>query len=497
MHPRLLSLPLVLLTCSLALAQEPPSLPELSKRLSAAASTKDPAARVKALHEFLQLPNLPAPIASSAQRQFVIALVKHDPAAAPKAVAALAKNTKGDDQARLFQTLSSELLAAQHPAPALDAARRAAKVRGASQPHLYQEALGLALHANGRSAEARKALESALRANPASSPAANKLAEIAEAEGRAAHALDLRAHAFLARPSKESWDRLTAAWAGRPNLEDFLDQRYQAIFPPSLHPKPFRGEARRTVLAELYTGAGCPPCAAADLAFDAAMERYARHNVAVVMYHVHVPRPDPMTNSDTKSRWDWQKGRGVPTYAVDGVATTGGGPRSNAPSVLKELQTRIDEALTKDARAQLSLSARQHGASVTVRAQLGHLPPERDPLRLHLVLVEKQIRYSGENSIRFHPMVARGIASLPLNGEPAVDHTFDLNQVETALRAHLDDFEKFDERHNKEGEFRFRVRTDSLNRDNLAVVAYIQNTETREVLQAAFVDPAATERTSR
>ncbi|HRJ20464.1 MAG TPA: hypothetical protein PLF84_15550, partial [Bryobacteraceae bacterium] len=108
MRLRLLPLlPLFLLTG--VLAQDPPTLPELSKRLSAAAATKDPAARVEALQQFLQLPNLPAPILSSAQRQFVIALVKHDPAAAPKAVATLAKNTKGDDQARLFQTLSSEL----------------------------------------------------------------------------------------------------------------------------------------------------------------------------------------------------------------------------------------------------------------------------------------------------------------------------------------------------------------------------------------------------
>ena len=63
------------------------------------------------------------------------------------------------------------------------------------------------------------------------------------------------------------------------------------------HPTEKRSD--RLVLAEVFTGAGCPPCVGADLAFDAAMERYSPKDVAVVMYHEHVPRPDPMTNPDT------------------------------------------------------------------------------------------------------------------------------------------------------------------------------------------------------
>ena len=65
------------------------------------------------------------------------------------------------------------------------------------------------------------------------------------------------------------------------------------------------------VLGEVFTGSGCPPCAAADVAFDAAMERYSRKDLAVVMYHVHVPRPDPMTTNETSAR---SKNYGVPAY---------------------------------------------------------------------------------------------------------------------------------------------------------------------------------------
>ena len=58
------------------------------------------------------------------------------------------------------------------------------------------------------------------------------------------------------------------------SLEAMLDARYRKMF-PTLHvaryqPTPERSD--RTVLAEIFTGSGCPPCVAADLAFDAMME---------------------------------------------------------------------------------------------------------------------------------------------------------------------------------------------------------------------------------
>ena len=85
-------------------------------------------------------------------------------------------------------------------------------------------------------------------------------------------------------------------------LEAMLDTEYHKRFPNPVHVeayKPTEKRSDRMVLAEVFTGSGCPPCAGADVAFDAAMERYARKDLAVVMYHVHVPRPDPMTTDET------------------------------------------------------------------------------------------------------------------------------------------------------------------------------------------------------
>lgn len=493
------ALPIVLLFTFALPAQEPAS--QLRKDLSAAVTRKDPAARVKAVDQFLARKDVPPALAAAARNELVGSLAKDAPKRAVKWVERASKRLKPADRAALYQRLAATLLETkQLPAQALIAARRAAAVDEARPRSRYQETLGMALHASGLNAEASVELDAVLKENPGSFRAADALASIAEAEGRTGDLLPLRAQSFLARASRESWDRLRAAYGDRPGLEEYLDARYAAMYPLTSHPEPYQPGAQRserTVLAELYTGAGCPPCAAADVAFDSVLERYARRDVAVVMYHVHVPRPDPMTNSDTRARWDWQKGRGVPTYAIDGRAAIGGGARADAPEVLKGIIEKIDPALEKPAGAALDVHARHHGASVAVRASLGNLPAGNANLRLKLVLVEKQLRYSGENGIRFHPMVARNIVSLELNGAGSIEHSFDLAGVEAELKRHLDEFEKHDERHNKEGDFRFRVRMDRIDPANLAVVGYVQDMETREVLQSAFADAPLAQRTAR
>jgi hypothetical protein len=480
-------------------AQAPPAeMENYRKQLSIAVGQKNPRARVKAIERFLKQKGLPAGWAEIAREELVRAVARQSPEKALDRAQRLAKGLKAEEQAELHRTLASALLDDGKQGPrALEAARRAASYPEASPRHQYSEILGLALRANGRDAEARSELEAALAANPSAFRTAAVLAELAEAEGRKDDAFALRAHAFLARPTNEAWERLTKLHGGSEGLDEYLDERYHALFPAPLHPKRFGAQAQKTVLAELYTGAGCPPCAAADLAFDAVLDRYARRDVAVVIYHVHVPRPDPMTNSDTRARWDWQKGQGVPTAAVDGTVVRGGGNREHAAKKFGEYQELLEQALAKPAGAGLDLVAVPDGGGVAVRAAVKGLPKEREHLRLQVVLVEKLLRYSGENGIRFHPMVARGIASFELNGEGTLEHRFDLAEVEAALRAHLDEFEKFDKRHNKNGEFRFRVRMDRMDKSNLAVVAYIQDRESREVLQSAFAEAALAERTSR
>src|SRR5581483_5361271 len=49
-----------------------------------------------------------------------------------------------------------------------------------------------------------------------------------------------------------------------------------------------KGKSDRAVLVELFTGAQCPPCVAADLGFDALQKTYGPSEVVRLQYHLHV-----------------------------------------------------------------------------------------------------------------------------------------------------------------------------------------------------------------
>ena len=88
-------------------------------------------------------------------------------------------------------------------------------------------------------------------------------------------------------------------------------------------------EANQVVMMELFTGAQCPPCVAADVAFDALQKSYKPTELVLVQYHMHIPGSDPMTNPDTIARWDYYRKlfptgiRGVPTQPLQWQAANG------------------------------------------------------------------------------------------------------------------------------------------------------------------------------
>src|SRR5204862_922525 len=70
-------------------------------------------------------------------------------------------------------------------------------------------------------------------------------------------------------------------------------------------PAKFKGrksKSNRAVLVELFTGAQCPPCVAADLAFDALEKAFPSSDVVLLQYHLHIPRPDALCNADVEKR---------------------------------------------------------------------------------------------------------------------------------------------------------------------------------------------------
>lgn len=348
----------------------------------------------------------------------------------------------------------------------------------------------------GRMADAETALKDAYAANPEIPSAAIGLAELAETKGDNKAAIDYWMTAALTgRISAE--DRLRfetlykKAHGSLDNLDAELDAKYKATFPAPVHAEAYKPSAKRSdrvVLAEVFTGAACPPCVAVDLGFDAALERYARKDVAVLMYHVHIPGPDPLTTKATDDRRNWYRVTGVPNFAVDGeLDNRGGGGREQAKSAYERIIAKLDKALEMPAEGALDLSATLESGTVRVKATPSRLNAEGKPVKLQIALVEEMISYSGENGIRFHPVVVRALADADKGGitveranPTAAEYTFDLAKLSADHKAYLDDYEAKNNR-------TFSRKPTQIDPGKLSIVAFLQDEATKKVLQAAHV----------
>jgi thiol-disulfide isomerase/thioredoxin len=353
----------------------------------------------------------------------------------------------------------------------------------------------------GHTAEAQKLLEESYAAAPSDAKVAAALGELAVKSGDDAKAMDYLISARLTgrAPDTANQEFETLYKKGHKGsldgLEAMLDTEYRKRFPNPIHMeayKPTEKRSDRMVLAEVFTGAGCGPCAGADVAFDAAMERYPRKDLAVVMYHVHIPRPDPMTIAETTARYKSYGENGVPAYAIDGKKNTGGDSRTMAQWVFDRFQKDLETDLETAAEARVTIDARLNGGTVKVSAAVDNVKSESKDLKVQIVLVEKEIHYLGENGIRFHPMVVRAFGGekgegykIEADGKGTFDASFDLEGTGKDIRKQLDEYEAKGHR----GEpFKFSAKKDQIDRADLAVVAFVQDDKTRHVLQAAYVD---------
>ena len=174
----------------------------------------------------------------------------------------------------------------------------------------YQDALGRIYLKQGKTKEAQKYLKQALSNEPELTTALIAMGQIAEKSGDHKKAVEFLSSAAIKFPLKKA-DRQLMETAYRAahhdslnGLEEMLDDKYRKLN-ASLrfdHYQATPKRSNRTALAELFTGSGCGPCVAADLGFDGLLERYNRQDLVVLVYHLHVPLPDPMTNPATVER---------------------------------------------------------------------------------------------------------------------------------------------------------------------------------------------------
>jgi len=392
----------------------------------------------------------------------------------------------------------------------------------------------------GKLDEAHKFAEQAFATDPTVDDTNSIRGEIALADHRAADALDSFERAQLyggLRPvlQQKMLDLYRTMHNGSDaTLEADQDARYAKLFPPPFTPAPHSEPASgHTVLVELFTGSGCEPCVGADLAMEAMLEAYPRTELITLAFDQHIPLPDPLANPDSLARATQYDINHTPNFAIDGqTLEPAGGDRSDSETLYKDLTKTLDIDTARPSGVELQLTAAlTPDDQVTAQAHVTlpgddqlqkeiavlpvpppppakpdpkavakpapapsatvPTPPAAPSLTLNFALVEDEVRYAGENGIRFHRMVVRALAkpagqgfALTSGSSSTLDAAFQPAEISKQLTTYLGAFEKHNERFENT---HFLAKNTAINPAHLKVVAWVENAADHRVLQAAFV----------
>ncbi|MFQ3593990.1 MAG: DUF1223 domain-containing protein, partial [Gemmataceae bacterium] len=249
-----------------------------------------------------------------------------------------------------------------------------------------------------------------------------------------------------------------------------------------------KGKSQRVVVVELFTGSQCPPCIAADIAFDAARKTFSSQEVVFLQYHLHVPGPDPMTNPDSEARQRYYGDEavgGTPALLIDGVVGPPlGGDKAQAEDRYERLFDAVVKNLENEAEAALELKAEQDGNKLRVQTQISKLKNPGEKVKLRLALIEEVVRYPGGNGQRLHHQVVRamlgGAEGLALpKAENTHQITVDIEALRKSQAAYLTQFAQRTGASFLDAPIGYK---------NLKVVAFVQDDATKKILQAVQVD---------
>lgn len=260
-------------------------------------------------------------------------------------------------------------------------------------------------------------------------------------------------------------------------LQDQADGRVPSFQPLPRQPGSFTKTGRR-VLVELFTGAMCPPCVAADAACDALTELYDGDEVVLLQWHLPIPAPEPLVAQVSLDRAEQCSIRGTPTVIVaGGERIVGGGKADAIADLFGRYRPLIDAELKQAPELRLDGRAGIDGDVVSFSVGIDGAPSAS--LRLHAVLTEDVIAFPGKNGMLFHHHVARARLT-PAGGLALAGATMPLQGSckLSAVRGELDQLVS-----GFETEQAFLVRPVEPDPSRLAVVCFVEDPATGHVLQ--------------
>ncbi len=488
-----------------------PKPPTREERLAyqRAVSNRDVAGRIAALQQFIQQYSR-SQLKDDAYKQIFLAHLKNKGGDQEVLRAADAWGVNAPNR---FAALNEIAVLLAGEGRLLDFAEKISegllKRFGDKSPPDYLHGRALISSKKGDKRQAAEYLERALKVDPDNGETLRLLAEAWEELGEEAKAEQYHLQAFMESGNRLSLSRLEKFYQRRhgslEGLHEIIDAEY-ARRPSLFDAGHYKGpEPQRVVLLELFTGSECGPCQASDYAFDGLLEHFPDTALAALQYHIHVPGPDPMTSPESLQRARYYGVHSTPdAYFAGNGRRVGGGNRSRAPFFFRDYKGLVEKRLAQPSGLEIGLSGNLEGKALHFRSTVrssGELPVE--DLKLRLALAEAEVHYTGLNGVHFHRNVVRAMlpdaAGATLTRAPAsqaasdgdqaamlgeVRGVLELAELEQRLKAFLDDFEQQSGR-------RFKERVEKIDPRQLRLIAFVQNDQTREVLEAAIVDVQA------
>ena len=319
------------------------------------------------------------------------------------------------------------------------------------------------------------------------------LAEAQAASGDTRRARDLYLRSYVEDGNSETLERaqeLHARTTGSSEeFHNLVDREYEKrtrLFEPGR----YEGEMpRKVVLAELFTGAECGPCQAADYAFHGLQQHYPDTVLAILKYHLHVPGPDPMANLDAETRASYYGVFGTPEAVFNGVKRRkGGGYASLSANLFGHYKMIVQEQLEQTPDLALSGQADREDHVIRARIRVDWEGDRQvEHWRLRVALIEDAVHYTGLNRVHPHRQVVRkmlaGAQGLSIGGEGSpleFELVQDLDELETELEVYLESFQE-------ENSYTFREMTHTIDRENLGLLAFVQDDASKQVLDTLWL----------
>lgn len=225
----------------------------------------------------------------------------------------------------------------------------------------------------------------------------------------------------------------------------------------------------------------------------------------------------PLGNHSSDSRYKYYELNGAPNVFIDGRKFVSdykydtSEDDNNIHPIAAAVYANLKTNLETPADARIKPKAERNGQQVSVSAEASELKNVSDDVTLHIGLVENEIAYSGENGLRFHPMVVKALAGdnekriFEFKIDPAkankFDYVFDVDKIMTQNRTYYDvhSAERMQEFVGRMGgkmpegmniTFAFNYKRNQIDSNHLSVIAFLQDNKTKKILQSSQISLA-------